>query len=227
MPLEGTLFNVVIVVVGSLVGMTVGDKLPDKVKKIVLAALGLGTLVIGVKLSLLTQNVTLVIAALLAGAVVGTYLDLEGKLEWLATKLKSALASESATFVTGFVSASLLFCVGPMTIVGSIRDGTVGDADLLYTKSIMDGFASIALASGLGIGVLFSALTVLIVQGSLTLAGSALADLTSSRIISEISATGGLMILAIGLWLLEIKKLPLANLLPALVLIIPLVLWLG
>jgi uncharacterized membrane protein YqgA involved in biofilm formation len=141
--------------------------------------------------------------------------------------LKSRFAKDSATFVTGFVSASLIFCVGPMTVVGSIQDGTVGDATLLYTKSILDGFAAVALAAGLGIGVMFSAVTVLILQGGLTLAGGALAQYTSDLVIGEMSATGGILILGIGLYLLDIKKLPLANLLPALAFIVPLTLIFG
>jgi len=227
LPLKGTLVNVLAVIVGGLIGMAVGDRLPERLKTAVLYALGLGTLLIGTKLILLTDHVMLIIAALLLGTVTGTLLDLEGQLERLAAMLKATVKSDSATFVTGFVSASLLFCVGPMTIIGSIQDGTIGDATLLYTKSILDGFAAMALASGLGVGVLFAALTVLVVQGGLTLAGGALADITSSLVITEMSATGGLLIIAIGLYLLDIKKLPLANLLPALVYIIPLILWFG
>jgi len=227
LPLKGTLVNIATVVIGSLIGMAIGDRLSDRFKTAVLSCLGLGTLLIGIKLAVLSEHITLVIAAVLLGGVTGTLLDLEGKLEAVATWLKTGVRSDSATFVTGFVSASLLFCVGPMTVVGSIQDGTIGDASLLYTKSVLDGFASVALASGLGVGVLFAALTVLVVQGGLTLAGAALADLAGSQVIVEMSATGGLLILAIGLYLLEIKRLPLANLLPALVFIIPLVLWFG
>ena len=227
MPFQGTLINVVAVVIGGLIGLAVGDRLSERFKSTVLSCLGLGTILIGIKLAVMTEHLTLVIAALLTGGIIGTVLDLEGRLEALAGRLKRGVKSDSATFVTGFVSASLLFCVGPMTVIGSIQDGTVGDASLLYTKSILDGFASVALASGLGIGVLFAALTVLIVQGGLTAAGTVLADLTSSQVIVEMSATGGLLILAIGLYLLDIKKLQLANLLPALVVIIPLTMIFG
>lgn len=227
MPFKGTLINVLAVVVGCLVGMAIGDRLSERFKSIVLSCLGLGTLLIGIRLAVMTEHLTLVIAAILAGGIVGTLLDLEGRLERVAERLKRGVKSDSATFVTGFVSASLLFCVGPMTIIGSIQDGTIGDASLLYTKSVLDGFASIALASGLGIGVLFAGLTVLVVQGGLTAAGVVLADLTSSQVIVEMSATGGLLILAIGLYLLDIKKLPLANLLPSLVFIVPLTLIFG
>jgi uncharacterized membrane protein YqgA involved in biofilm formation len=227
LPLKGTLINVLTVLVGSFIGMTLGDRLPKRLKTAVLYTLGLGTILIGIKLAMLAQHIPLILAALLMGAVTGTLLDLEGRLERAAEFLKSRFARDSATFVTGFVSASLIFCVGPMTVVGSIQDGTVGDATLLYTKSILDGFAAMALSAGLGIGVMFSAVTVLILQGGLTLAGGALAQYTSDLVIGEMSATGGILILGIGLYLLDIKKLPLANLLPALAFIVPLTLIFG
>lgn len=223
--MQGTLVNVVAVVAGSLIGMSAGDRMPDRYRSIVLSALGLGTLLIGFKLALLTQHLSLVLGALLLGAITGTALDLDGRLNRLAQWLKSVARQESATFVTGFVSASLLFCVGPLTIVGSIQDGSTGDHTLLYTKSLLDLFAATALASSLGIGVLFSAITVLIIQGGLTLAGGYLAALTEGAVIDEMSSVGGLMIVAIGLHLLEIKKIPLANLLPGLIFIIPMVLF--
>lgn len=222
--MQGTLVNVLAVVAGSLIGMSAGDKMPDRYKSIVLAALGLGTLLIGLKLALLTQHLSLVLAALLLGAITGTALNLDGRLNRLAQWLSSLANQESPTFVTGFVSASLLFCVGPMTIVGSIQDGSIGDHTLLYTKSLLDFFAATALASSLGIGVLFSAITVLIMQGGLTLGGRYIGALTEGVLIDEMSAVGGLMIVAIGLHLLDIRKLPLANLLPGLVIIVPLVL---
>lgn len=222
--MQGTLVNVLAVVAGSLIGMSAGDKMPDRYKSIVLATLGLGTILIGLKLALLTQHLSLVLAALLLGAITGTALNLDGRLNRLAQWLGSFANQESPTFVTGFVSASLLFCVGPMTIVGSIQDGSIGDHTLLYTKSLLDFFAATALASSLGIGVLFSAITVLIMQGGLTLGGRYLGALTEGVLIDEMSAVGGLMIVAIGLHLLDIRKLPLANLLPGLVIIVPLVL---
>lgn len=225
--MQGTLVNVVAVVAGSLIGMSAGDRMPDRYRSIVLSALGLGTLLIGFKLALLTQHLSLVLGALLLGAITGTALDLDGRLNRLAQWLKSVARQESATFVTGFVSASLLFCVGPLTIVGSIQDGSTGDHTLLYTKSLLDLFAATALASSLGIGVLFSAITVLIIQGGLTLAGGYLAALTEGAVIDEMSSVGGLMIVAIGLHLLEIKKIPLANLLPGLIFIVPMVLFLA
>jgi len=225
LPFQGTLVNVVAVLVGGSLGLILGDRMPDRFKTIILSALGLGTLLIGIKLSVLTDHIGLIIVALVAGAVTGTLLDLEGRLEGVGRRLQARFARDSRTFVTGFVSASLLFCVGPMTVVGSIQDGTIGDATLLYAKSVLDGFAALALAAGLGVGVLFAALTVLIVQGGITAAGAGLVDVTSSVVINEMSATGGVLILGIGLYLLDIKRLPLANFLPALVYIVPLTWW--
>jgi uncharacterized membrane protein YqgA involved in biofilm formation len=227
MIMQGTLVNVVAVVVGSLAGMSAGSRMPEQYRSIVLIALGLGTLLIGFKLALQTEHMSLVLGALLLGAITGTALNLEGALHRMAGKIKQLARQDSSTFVQGFVSASLLFCVGPMTIVGSIQDGATGDHTLLYTKSLLDLFAATALASSLGIGVLFSAITVLTVQGGLTLAGGYVAGITDGVIIQEMSAVGGLLIVAIGIHLLEIKALPLANLLPGLVFIIPLVTFFG
>jgi len=131
--------------------------------------------------------------------------------------IKSKVKSESGTFVLGFVTSSLVFCVGPMTVVGAIEDGISGNASILYAKSILDGFASVAFASSLGIGVLFSALTVLIYQGLLTLLGGQLSFLLRPEILDEMSATGGLMIVGIGFFLLGVKKIKVANFLPGLI----------
>jgi len=144
-------------------------------------------------------------------------LRIEDGLEKIGDLLKKKVKSESGTFVLGFVTASLVFCVGPMTIVGSIQDGISGKADTLYAKSMLDGFASIAFASSLGVGVFFSSLTVLIFQGTLTLLGSRLAFLLEPKILNELIATGGLMILGIGFYLLDIKRIKVGNFLPALV----------
>jgi hypothetical protein len=154
------------------------------------------------------------------GGVTGEGLDIEGALERVGDQLKSWARSGSGTFVTGYVTASLVFCVGPMTIVGSIQEGMGGNADLLYTKSLLDGAASVAFASSLGIGVSFAAVTVIVFQGALTLLGTKLAFLLRPEVLSELTATGGLLILAIGFLLLDIKRLHVANLLPALLMVV-------
>jgi uncharacterized membrane protein YqgA involved in biofilm formation len=218
--MKGTLVNTGTVILGALVGMGVGSRLPEKVKQIVLYALGLSTILIGMKMALNGQKILIIVTSLAAGGIVGEFINIEQKLENLAESIKSKLKSDSAHFVAGFVTASLVFCVGPMTIVGALEDGMKGDASVLYAKSVLDGFAALAFASGLGIGVLFSAVTVLVYQGLLTLLGQKLAFLLKPEVLDELSATGGLLIVGIGLLLLDIKKIRVANFLPALVIVV-------
>jgi hypothetical protein len=215
--MKGTLVNTATVIIGSLVGLAVGSRFTEKIKTIVMQALGLCTLLIGIGMALNTENILLVIGSLVLGGIVGELLRIEDGLERIGDLIKKKVKSESGTFVLGFVTASLVFCVGPMTIIGSIQDGISGKADTLYAKSMLDGFASIAFASSLGVGVFFSSLTVLIFQGALTLLGSRLAFLLEPKILNELIATGGLMILGIGFYLLDIKRIKVGNFLPALV----------
>jgi len=215
--MKGTLVNTTTVILGSGLGLWVGHRLPENIKRIVLQAMGLITILLGIQMALKTESVLILIGSLVLGGITGELLKIEEALESVGEYLKRRVKSESGNFVLGFVSASLLFCVGPMTVVGSLEDGLFGKADLLYIKSVLDGFASLVLSSGLGIGVLFSFLTVLIFQGSLTLLGNHLEFILREDIINEMSAAGGLLIVGIGLQLLDIKRIPVANLLPALV----------
>ena len=217
--MTGTLVNTATVIAGSLIGLAVGDRLPPRIKSSVLNALGLVTLWIGVTMVILGTRTLAIVASLIAGGVIGEILDIEGQLEKFANWLKVRTASSASGFVNGYVTASLLFCVGPMTVVGSIQDGTVGDPTLLLTKAVMDGFAAIALSATTGIGVLFSAITVLVIQGGLTLLSGWLAVLTEPAALNEISAVGGLIILGLGVRLLGLKNIPVANYLPALAII--------
>jgi uncharacterized membrane protein YqgA involved in biofilm formation len=218
--MKGTLVNTATVVLGSLIGMAVGSRLPEKVKQNVMNGLGLCTLLIGFKMAFKGEQILLAIGSLVLGGIIGELLDIEGWLERLGEKIKKRIKSESGNFVIGFVTASLVFCVGPMTVVGSIEDGIRGDASILYAKSVLDAFASIAFASGLGVGVLFSAVTVLVYQGLLTLLGQKLSFLLNGHVLNELTATGGLMIVGIGLLLLDIKKVRVGNFLPALVIVV-------
>jgi len=218
----GTLVNTATVIAGAGIGMLVGERLPDRMKHIVISALGLITLWIGINMVIKGQKPVLVVVAVVAGALIGELLRLEERLERFADWVRRRARSEAPHFVLGFVSASLLFCVGPMTVVGSLEDGLKGDPTLLITKAIMDGFAAVALASGMGVGVLFSFLTVLIVQGGLTLMGSQMQFVLEPGILQPLTAVGGIIILGLGLRLLEIKQIPVANFLPALILIVPL-----
>jgi len=205
------------VVAGSLLGVLIGKRLPDRIKTIVMQALGLSVILIGLQMALSGTRPLLVIGSILLGAVTGELMDIEGRIAAIGEWLKRRFRSESSTFVQGFVTASVLYCTGAMVIVGSIRDGTVGDPSILYVKSLLDGVASIAFASSLGLGVAFSALSVFAVQGAITLLASKLAFLQSPMVIESVTATGGLLILGIGINILEIKQIRVGNLVPALV----------
>jgi hypothetical protein len=227
----GTVINVVTVLIGGALGTLLGARLPEKMRETIMHALGLLTIVIGVQLSLETGNVLIVLGSLLLGGLVGELLHIEGGIDrvgqWLQQRTggesesaaetpAAALEGGATRFSHAFLTASLVFCVGPMTILGSIQDGLTGDYTLLAVKSTMDGFAALAFASTLGPGVVFSALTVLVYQGALTLgAGWADAVLTDPMV-AEMTATGGVLMLALGLGLLQIKKIRAGNLLPAL-----------
>ena len=215
--MTGTLVNTGAVVAGSLLGVMIGKRLPDRIKTIVMQALGLSVILIGLQMALSGTRPLLVIGSILLGAVTGELLDIEGRIAAIGEWLKRRFRSESSTFVQGFVTASVLYCTGAMVIVGSIRDGTVGDPSILYVKSLLDGVASIAFASSLGLGVAFSALSVFAVQGAITLLASKLAFLQSPMVIESVTATGGLLILGIGINILEIKQIRVGNLVPALV----------
>ncbi len=212
----GTIVNTGAVVVGSAIGLTAGARLPENLKAIVMQALGLAVAVIGLRMALEAQHALLAIACVLLGGVTGELLRIEQRLEGLGEALRRRLRSSSERFVEGFVTASLLYLTGAMTIVGSIQDGTVGDPSVLLIKSLLDGVASVALASSLGVGVLFSAAPVLVVQGAITLLAGQLAFLSQPAVLDAINATGGLLILGIGINLLEIKRIYVGNLLPAL-----------
>ncbi len=214
--MTGTLVNTGAVVVGSLLGVVIGKRLPDRIKTIVMQALGLSVILIGLQMALSGTRPLLVIGSLLLGAITGELLDIEGRIAAMGEWLKRRFRSESPTFVQGFVTASVLYCTGAMVIVGAIRDGTVGDPSILYIKSLLDGVASIAFASSLGSGVAFSALSVFVIQGSITLLASKLAFLQGPGVIEAVTATGGLLILGIGINILEIKQIRVGNLVPAL-----------
>ena len=216
MVIKGTLVNVAAVLAGGGLGLAVGSRLPERLRGIITDGLGLATIVIGIRLALKTDNMLIVVASLVTGGLLGEWWNLEGQLERAGAWLRARTGSPEGRFVAGFVTASLVYCVGPMTIVGSIQEGIDGNADVLYAKSMLDGAASVAFASSLGLGVLFSSLTVLVVQGGLTLLGSRLTFLLDQHILNEVTGTGGALILGIGLLLLEVRRLRIANFLPAL-----------
>ncbi|MEW5701050.1 MAG: DUF554 domain-containing protein [Candidatus Zixiibacteriota bacterium] len=222
----GTWVNTATVTAGSLLGLVVGDRLPEKIKQSVFTALALVTLSIGVMLVIRGTRPLLIVGAIILGGITGEIIAIERRLERFGTWLQGIARVGSGQFVRGFVTASLLFCVGPMTVVGSIQDGLSGDSTLLITKSVMDGFAALALAATTGIGVLFAAGTVLVIQGSLTLLSGWFSALTVPEALNQLSAVGGLLILGLGIRMLGLKDIPVANYLPALVFIAAAAVWL-
>jgi uncharacterized protein len=216
--MTGTLINTATVIVGSTAGTFLRSHFPSRVRQMVIWGVGLVSLVIGLQMSLSTKHLLILLGSLLAGGISDELIKLEEGLNKLGDTLQAKLSGEKdSTFSKGFVTASLLFCVGPMTILGSIQDGLSGDYTLLATKSILDGFASLALAASMGWGVLFAALTVLVYQGELTLGAGLVKTLLTEPMIAEMTATGGTLILAIELNLLDLMAVRVANFLPALV----------
>jgi uncharacterized protein len=224
----GTLINVGTVLVGTAVGTVLGGRLPERVRETVLHALGLVTILVGVGQGLAAFRppltgavgdgaVLMVLGSVLVGGVIGELVGIERGLDQLGESLRKRFGRGQARFTEGFVVASLVFCVGPLTVLGSIQDGLTGDYQLLAVKSLLDGFAALAFASALGWGVGFSVLVILVYQGGLTLAASAVAGAFSGAMIAAMSATGGVLILGIALRLLDLRRVRVANLLPALV----------
>lgn len=205
-------------VAGSAIGVAGGSRIPESARSLVLSGLGLLTLVIGVRLAVGTANELILLAAILTGGLAGHALGLARRLDGLGDALQKRFsAAEGSRFSEGFVTASLVFCVGPMTVLGSIQDGLSGDFTLLAIKSMLDFFAAIGFAAGLGWGVMASVATVLVVQGGLTLGAGLFAGLLTDPLIREMSAAGGTLMLGIGLRLLDLKRIPVADFLPALV----------
>ena len=223
MHLWGFLVNSMTVIVGSVLGLLLSSRMPDSLKKIILSALGLATILIGAQMALGTEKMIIVIGSLIAGGIIGQLIGIEELLEKFGDGLQKKMKTTSSTFVPGFVTASILFCTGPMTIVGSLQDGFAQIGNLIYIKSIMDGVAAIALSASMGIGVLFSTLTVFTIQGALTLIGVLIGGSLDKIIMNEISATGGALILGLGFNILGIAKIKVGNLLPALIIVGPLV----
>jgi|YelNatPaOPRAMG01_1025707.scaffolds.fasta_scaffold123791_1 hypothetical protein len=224
--MKGTIINVITVLIGSSLGLLIGGKFPERIKKIVIQSIGLFTILIGVTMIIKSTKFIEIFLSLILGSITGELLRLDERLEGLMEKVKSKISPNSPHFVEGFITATLVFCVGAMTVVGSIQEGLTGDATLLITKSVMDGITSLTLASGLGIGVMLSAVSVFVIQGSLTLLGSKLLFLTQDVYLNNLNGLGGVLILAIGIELLDIQKIKILNMLPSLV-YLPLVIYIS
>ena len=219
--MTGTLINALTVVLGGSLGSLLGERLPPRIREIVVQGIGLVVLAVGMDMALSSNNFLLVLGSILVGGILGEWWQLQRRLDdagrWLESKAERFPFLTRGEFTKGFVMASLVFCAGPMTVLGSIQDGLSGDYTLLAIKSVLDGFSSLAFAAAMGMGVTFAAITVLVVQGTLTLGASLFEGLLTEAMITELTATGGVVMLGIGLLMLEVKRIKVANFLPALV----------
>ncbi len=211
----GTSVNTLSIIVGSLVGLLFKGGIPEKYRDTLLHGMGLAVVLIGLKTALATDGILTVIVSLAVGSWVGEGMRIEDRLDQLGNWIGRRFSKDGPGISKGFVSASLLYCVGAMAIVGSLESGLSGNHQTLYAKSVLDGIGSVLFASTLGIGVLFSAASVFVYQGLIALTAASLRPLLVPEVVSQMSAVGGLLILAIGIGLLGIKKLKIGNMLPA------------
>lgn len=215
----GTLINTATVVIGGTVGIAMGDRIPERVRIIVVQVIGMVTIGLGLSDLLNTHNIVFPLLGMVFGAVVGEILRIEDRLQGIGEFIRKRFAKsqEPGPFVTGFVTATLLFCIGPLTILGAIQDASGATPQLYIIKGTLDGFMSVIFGAVHGVGVLFSAVSVFVVQGTLTLFGTRIDALLDDRMRIELFAAGGLAVMAIGLNLLDIKKIRLGSLLPGLI----------
>ncbi|MHB1090381.1 MAG: DUF554 domain-containing protein [Ilumatobacteraceae bacterium] len=223
----GTLINTATVLAGGGIGLLIGDRITERVRTTVVQAIGLVVLALGLRDAMSTQNMVFPLVGMVLGAIIGELLNVEGWLEAVGQKLRNRFARPGTEhrFVEGFVTATLLFCIGPLTILGAIEDASGRTPQLYIIKGTLDGFMTVIFTAVYGIGAIFAAVSVFVVQGTLTLFGTGIDSLLTDRMRIELFAAGGVAVMAIGINLLEIKKIRLGSLLPGLI-ITPLLVWL-
>lgn len=211
----GTIVNSMAIIGGSILGVLLRNGIKDEYKTTIMDGIGLSVIVIGIMGGIKSENIILVIASIVIGGLIGETIGIEKKLDNLGDKLKGSFAKGDSNFTKGFVTASLVYCIGAMAIIGSLESGIQGNHETLFAKSILDGISAIIFSSTLGIGVAFSAIPVFLYQGTITLLSNSIKDILTPEVINEMSAVGGILIMAIGINILEIKKIKIGNLLPA------------
>ncbi len=218
----GTIVNSAAIIAGGILGLIIKNNLPERFKQIINQAIGLAVVFIGIsgsisKLILPDANPMLFILSLIIGSVLGEFLKIEDKLDALGRFLESKFSASGGTFAQGFVSASLVYCIGTMAIIGALESGIQGNHTVLFAKSVLDGVSSVVFASTLGLGVLFSSATVFVYQGSITLFARVISPYLTEQMINSISVVGGILITALGLKILDIKNFKVGNMLPAII----------
>ncbi len=220
----GTIVNTVAVVAGGIFGLFLKKNMPERVTTIYFQAVGLFTLAIGISMAVKMDHILIIVSSLAIGSLIGEWLNLEKGVEQLSEYLKNRFRIGNEKFSEGLIAAFLMFCVGSMTIIGTIQEGTGGSSDLLFTKSLMDFFSSILLASAFGAGVIVSALPLFLFQASLTLIAMFAGTFFTAEIILGLTSVGGILLMGLGINILEIKKLRVMNMLPSLI-VVALLLW--
>ena len=225
MILLGTIANAGAIIIGGIAGSFFRKGISERFSNIIMTVLGLFTLVLGMMFAVDSQNALVVVFSLVIGSVIGEWIDIEKRMNDLGDYVQDKLNSGEGSFSKGFVTASLLYCVGTMSIMGPLQSGLMNDHKILLMKSILDGTISVVFASTLGIGVVLSSLPVLVYQGSIALLASSVAPYLSEAVITEMTAVGGVLLVGMGINLLEIRKLKVGNMLPAIFLPIILMLF--
>lgn len=219
--MTGTLLNAVAIIAGSILGILIKSRLSDKLVKTIFQAIGLFTMVIGVTMSLDAKNLVIILIGLVAGVVIGEFFDFEKLLtrftDLLRLPFKKKGGLDTSDFSNGFITATVLFCVGSMSILGPIEDGLGKTPSILYTKSVMDGISSVALASTFGLSIAVSSIPLLIYQGGISLLAEFMSGFMTESMIGDLTATGGILLIGLAVNILEIKKIKVVNMLPALI----------
>lgn len=223
MPGMGTLVNSLAIVVGSFIGLIIKRGLPEKWQETIMNGIGMSILIIGIQMALKSNQIVAVIFSLTMGGIIGEIIDIEAWLnrvgEWIGQRVAGGRSESSAKIAIGFANASILYCSGAMAIVGSIQDGLTGDHNTLFAKAALDGVISVVLAANMGIGVMISSLSVGIYQGSITLLAGIIEAFITKAILAELTATGGVLIMAIGTNTLGLTKVRIGNMLPSLIIV--------
>lgn len=220
----GTIVNTTAILVGGTIGLMLKKNMPERITTIYFQAVGLFTLAIGISMVVKMEHILIVVGSLAIGSLLGEWLNIESGAERMSNYLKKRFRIGSDKFSEGLITAFLLFCIGSMTILGTIQEGTGGSSDLLFTKSLMDFFSALLLASAFGAGVIASAVPLFLFQAALTLVAMYASSFFTPAIIQGLTSVGGIMLIGLGLNILEIKRLRIMNMLPAL-LVVVLLLW--
>lgn len=211
----GTIVNSLAVALGGVIGLLFKNVIPKKISDAMLKASGLTVIIVGIKLGLVGENLTLLIMSVIIGTAIGEIINIEGKLDKFGEFVEGKLKNKGSNVILGFITCTLIYCVGSMSIIGSIQSGLTGNHEILFSKALLDGIMSITMAVSMGVGVIFSSISIFIYQGTITILAQLMQSILSDVVITEMTAVGGVLIMAIGLNFLEIKRIKVGNMLPA------------